>query len=262
MGLTHKLGLIGKELLGIDPSRLWSTMRRAPRFVRDATRYAALKPTHGFSLRLRNIRPLLHDFDGAAGSATGHYFYQDLWAARLIHGRRPACHVDIGSRIDGFIAHLLTFMPVTVIDIRPLTSRVEGLSFIQQDATSLAGIASDSVESLSSLHALEHFGLGRYSDPIDPQAWSKTLESLSRVLKPGGFLYVSVPIGRERCEFNAQRVFSPATIVSALHELQLTSFAAVDDAGEFHAIADLGGFSGARGACGLFEFTKQVRALS
>ncbi|HWF86113.1 MAG TPA: hypothetical protein VG222_14745 [Vicinamibacterales bacterium] len=53
----------------------------------------------------------------------GHYFHQDLWVAKRIYAARPAAHVDIGSRIDGFVAHLLTFMPVTVIDVRPLDSK-------------------------------------------------------------------------------------------------------------------------------------------
>jgi hypothetical protein len=75
-------------------------------------------------------------------------------------------------------------MPVTVIDIRPLTSTVEGLTFMQADATDLAGIQDDSVESLSSLHAVEHFGLGRYGDPVEPDACFRAMQALVRVLQP------------------------------------------------------------------------------
>jgi len=104
-------------------------------------------------------------------------------------------------------------MKVKVIDVRPLKSRIKGLDFIQADATELKGIKSNSIKSLSSLHAVEHFGLGRYTDPIGPDSWKKAINSLERVLAKGGKLYFSVPIGKERLNFNAHRVFDPQTIL-------------------------------------------------
>jgi Caenorhabditis protein of unknown function, DUF268 len=89
----------------------------------------------------------------------------------------------------------------------------------------------NSVESLSSLHAAEHFGLGRYSDPIDLDACFKFMDSLQTVLAPAGRLYFSVPVGRERVEFNAHRVFSPLTILRRFSLLQLESFSFVGDDG-------------------------------
>jgi SAM-dependent methyltransferase len=180
----------------------------------------------------------------------------DIWAARKIYDRRPAAHTDIGSRIDGFISHLLVFMPVTVIDIRALDSDIEGLRFISDDATNLAGFQDKSIDSLSCLHAAEHFGLGRYSDPIDPDACFKLINSLQRVLSKGGRLYFAVPIGRERVEFNAHRVFFARTIVEAFGELSLLSFSTVDDMGKFHKDANLEETDGMNYGCGLFEFTR------
>jgi len=200
--------------------------------------------------------PILVDYDAAAGVASGHYFHQDLWAARLIHGRRPPRHVDIGSRVDGFVAHLLTFMPVTVLDVRPLESDVDGLSFEQGDITRLDRFGDDSIGSLSSLHAVEHVGLGRYGDTIDPDGWRKAVAELTRVLQPGGRLYFSVPIGRERVRFNADRFFHASRIVGAFSSLRLVSHAAVDDAGRLVENPPLGAFDHAEDACGLFEFTK------
>jgi SAM-dependent methyltransferase len=230
-----------------------------PRFVRDCRRYRKAAPAGSpFPLRLRDLKPILVDYFEQAGSGEGHYFYQDLWAARKVYEARPERHLDIGSRIDGFVAHVLTFMPVEVIDIRPLSSKVRGLTFRQADATNLADIPDGSVESLSSLHVVEHFGLGRYTDPVDPQACFAAMRAMQRVVRPGGKLYFSVPVGRERVEFNAHRVFAPGTVLSSFPELELRSFAAVNDAGEFLPDCRPDDVAGARFACGMFEFARSA----
>lgn len=193
----------------------------------------------------------------AAGVAGGHYFHQDLWAARRIFVHRPASHLDIGSRLDGFIAHLLTFMAVTVVDIRPMASTIPGLTFFQDDATELRNLASDSIVSLSTLHTAEHLGLGRYSDPVDPMACFRYMAALQRVLAPGGRLYFSVPVGRERVEFNAHRVFAPQTILHQFSGLELLSFSFVGDDGALYEDQDPLQLPVSELACGLFEFVKR-----
>jgi hypothetical protein len=213
-------------------------------------------PPASFRIQIRDAFPILTDMGDSAGTASGHYFHQDLWAARKIFERRPAQHIDIGSRTDGFVAHLLVFMPVTVVDIRPLQSSLQGLTFFQDDATELSNMADDSVDSLSTLHAAEHFGLGRYTDPVDPFACFQFMSALQRVLAPGGRLYFSVPVGRERLEFNANRVFAPTTILNAFSGLELVSFAYVGDEGDLHTEADPLSMPASELACGLFEFTK------
>jgi SAM-dependent methyltransferase len=209
-----------------------------------------------FAISARNLHPILSDFEANAGQARGHYFFQDLWAGQKVFQRRPTQHLDIGSRIDGFVAHLLTFMSVTVLDVRPLDSNVAGLTFVQGDATNLRGFGDGSVDSLSSLHAIEHFGLGRYGDPIDPEGWQKAMLSLQRVLRVGGRLYLSVPVGRERLCFNAHRVFSPRRIVDTLTDLKLVSFSGVDDDGAFLQSPTFEDLGGCVYGCGFFEFTK------
>ena len=41
----------------------------------------------------------------------------------------------------------------------------------------------NSIESLSCLHALEHFGLGRYGDPINPEGNIIGLENMIKILR-------------------------------------------------------------------------------
>lgn len=245
---------------GFDGLRMVRTVAAMPLFLREALRYRGMTKHGGMPLRWSALRPMLADRFENAGVASGHYFHQDLWAARRILAARPARHVDIGSRVDGFVSHVLTFMPVEVVDVRPLTSSVPGLTFLQANATDLQGLADDSLPSVSSLHAVEHFGLGRYGDPVDPTACFRAMQSLARVLAPGGRLYFSVPIGVERVEFNAHRVFDPSTVLEEFRTLCLEGFSAVDDAGRFVADATPAQFRGAQYSCGLFEFSKPAVA--
>ena len=191
-----------------------------------------------------------------AGSLSA-YFVQDLWAARKVFAAKPARHVDVGSRIDGFIAQCLTFMDVEVVDIRPLQRAPSGLRFIQTDATTMAGFPDNSLLSLSSLHAAEHFGLGRYGDPINPTGHIDFMHSCQRVLAPAGRLYFSVPVGRrQKIEFNAHRVLTTETILSAFEQLRLLSFSVATVDGEL--CEDISPRDAANWdyAVGLFEFAK------
>jgi SAM-dependent methyltransferase len=243
-------------LTGFDPRRAMAAASGLPRFLRDARRYSSKLGSGDFALHLGDVFPILTEFGEQAGQASGHYFHQDLWVARRIFLARPKRHVDIGSRLDGFVAHVLTFMPVTVVDVRPLNSPVQGLEFVRDDATTLARFEDDSLQSVSTLHAIEHFGLGRYGDPVDPESCFVAMRSLQRVLAPGGDLYFSVPIGRERVEFNAHRVFAPATSLRAFDGLTLHAFAAVDDRGDLCEGQAPEAFSASRYACGMFHFRK------
>jgi len=244
------------QLVGIDVARAYTCLVETPYFVRTAIRYARLARKSPFPFQISSVRPMLYDRHQQAGAIQSHYFFQDMWAAKKIHAIKPDRHVDVGSLIEGFVAHVLCFMPVEIIDIRPLRAQVPGLTVLQADATHLSNIPDNSVESLSSLHAIEHFGLGRYGDPIDPDACSHAMAALARVLRPGGRLYFSVPIGRQRVEFNSQRIFGPDKVLDAFSDLKLVSFSVVDDECRFCEDVNPAAFGGARYSCGLFEFTK------
>ncbi len=241
---------------GFQPQVLVRSLQAIPGFLKDMRRYNRLNRAAGFKITFRDLFPILTDRRAGAGQAGGHYFHQDLWAAKKIYQMRPGEHIDVGSRIDGFIAHLLVFMPVTIVDIRPLKSELSGVTFFQDDATELARMESNTVASLSSLNVAEHFGLGRYSDPIDPDACFRFMSALQRVLRPGGRLYFAVPVGRERVEFNAHRVFAPKTILERFSTLQLISFSFVGDDGKLYEDRAPLDLPPSEMACGLFEFAK------
>jgi SAM-dependent methyltransferase len=241
------------KVFGIHLDEVYYGIKAMPKYYTDLQKYKKMSSNSGNSKPI-GLNPHF-DWDGEAGTASGHYFNQDLWAAKKIFEEDPTTHFDIASRIDGFVSHLLVFTEVNYVDIRPLESEWDNLNFIQDDATEMKKFDDNSLDSVSSLHAAEHFGLGRYDDPIDPRGSMKFMRSLQRVLAPSGKLYFSVPVGEERVEFNAHRVFSPHTILDTFDELELVSFAAVVD-GDIDKSATPDDVTGGQYNCGLFEFTK------
>lgn len=191
--------------------------------------------------RVTYRRPMLRDFTDVAGVARGHYFHQDLLVASLIHQSGPTRHIDIGSRIDGFVAHVAAFRPIDVIDIRPLQQTGHpNVRFIQADMMD-DGCVLPQADSVSCLHAIEHFGLGRYGDPIDPEGHKKGFRNILKMVEPGGTLYISFPIARRNeVHFNAHRTFHPLDIFNWTAEPRITlkRFDYVDDQGDLHRDAD------------------------
>lgn len=193
----------------------------------DAKKYSELNKRPTFEIQKQYMWPIISDKYAYAGKIEN-YFWQDLWAARLIVKSGVKTHFDIGSRLDGFIAHLLAAgIDVTMIDVRKFPGEVENLHTIVDDATTLHQIPDESIESMSAMCSLEHFGLGRYGDPIDPEACFKCFDNIQRKLKKGGRLYISLPIGKERVEFNAHRVFYASTVVECFSTLELEEFSCV-----------------------------------
>jgi len=241
--------------MGIDPRRIWLTLKNVPKFLRAV--FHIIKQERGeFELRLL---PILSDIGLAGGVAKGHYFHQDLWAARLIYEKTPKRHLDVGSRVDGFVSHLLVFRDVEVIDIRPIDTDVSGLKFLEGDMMRSRNDLRPA-DSVSSLHAIEHFGLGRYGDPLNLNGWKQGLISISELVLPNGRLYLSVPISRRQVvELNAQRLFCSLTIPEFLDELgfELVSYSVIDDDGDFHEDLELSPYQGEFG-CGCYEFLRNA----
>lgn len=206
--------------------------------------------------------PILHEKYDAGGITGGHYFHQDLLIAQKIFNNNPDKHVDVGSRTDGFVAHIAAFREIEVFDIRPLNVHIENIKFVQADFMKPDSALAGYTDSISCLHAIEHFGLGRYNDSIDADGHIKGLDTIYHSLTEGGKFYFSTPIGPQRIEFNAHRVFSIKYLLDLFNlKYSIDSFSFIDDAGVLHKDIDLtddkiNSNCNCIYGCGVFELSK------
>ena len=259
------LFLNGLALFGFSPRATISSCKGLPAYLRDyrTFRRQMRESKYGQTFPLGMPFPCLADRFAESGETKGTYFHQDLLVARRVFRNNPATHVDVGSRIDGFVAHVASFRKVTVLDIRALPSTIPNVDFVQVDMMGkLPERLIASTDSLSCLHAMEHFGLGRYGDPVRFDGYLLGMENLYRILKKGGKLYFSVPIGPQRVEFNGHRIFSVQHLLDLFAEkYKIDAFSYIDDESVFHeqvpfdAALVKNSFGCSRG-CGIFELTK------
>lgn len=201
--------------LGWNPKTSISFFLNFPRYV-----WEYFKVARSFKGKIAFL-PYLNDRNSAAGNFLHEYFIQDVFAAQLVHELNPIQVVDVGSRIDGYIGHLISFRRVELIDIRPVESSVKNLEFLQANFSDETSINANYTDFISCLHSIEHFGLGRYGDPIDLMAVQSALRNFYKILKPGGYFLLSTTFGNERIEFNKQWVFD---FESMLNKLRIIGF--------------------------------------
>jgi len=183
-----------------------------------------------------------------------HYVYHPAWAARIVKHIAPDIHVDISSTLH-FCSILSAFVNTDFYDYRPANLILSNLACKSADLTKLH-FASDSINCLSCMHTIEHIGLGRYGDPIDPEGDIKAINELKRVCAKNGHLLIAVPVGRKSIQFNAHRIYDPFAVVSYMDGFRLENFALVDDSGAFMNEASLEMAAQQRYGCGCYWFIK------
>lgn len=253
-----RLHWISAMQFGFDPVKMFRSIYSLPRYIRDYIKFRKVYKGHV------EFVPCLYDWYEEGGTTTSEYFWQDLLVARLIAEAKPEKHVDIGSRVDGFVTHIASFRDIEVLDIRPITTKIPGIIFKQADLMNLGKEFGQNnyCDSLSCLHTLEHFGLGRYGDPIIRNGFESGVANMSGLVKKGGVFYLSVPVGIERVEFNANRVFHPATIISVAgaNDLVLQNMIQIKQNGEVRSFlpdkAELDEIAGLRYSLCIFQFKK------
>ena len=236
-----------------QPARLGRAIIDTPRYILDFYRYRRTCMIRGIGVpRMADLSPVFgqrgqHEIDA-------HYLYLNAWAARRVVADRPLEHVDIGSQL-AFTSVLSAAVPVRMVEFRPVPLNIGQLSFCRGSILQLP-FPDSSLQSISSLHVIEHIGLGRYGDPLDPEGTIKAARELSRVLAPTGKLLVGIPMGRSRVFFNGHRVHNSKEILRMFGELRVVEFSGVDDQGEFVENRHLQELDNCVFACGFFLFTK------
>lgn len=244
---------------GFEPLKMFKSLRGVPRYVRTYFNFQS-----GYSGSLE-FMPCLSDWFEEGGSSRDEYFWQDLLVARKIFEANPVKHVDIGSRVDGFVAHVASYREIEVFDIRPITTTIPGVIFKQANLMIPSEEMASYCDSLSCLHALEHFGLGRYGDPIDPNGFERGFVNMASFLREDGVFYLSVPIGVERVEFNANRVFEPQTIINLAinNSLRLSALTVIHQGGRLEVLVPdelhFTELACKRYALGIFTFVKLTK---
>lgn len=234
-------------------TRPFVAVANLPRYVRQLREYRRMNGRA--CVRFRDSYPCLTDAV-ARTPFDPHYFHQGAWLARRLAARSPALHVDVGSSVLT-MGVLSGTVPMVFLDYRPIRVSLTGFYPVAGSITRLP-FGDGTLDSVSSLHVLEHIGLGRYGDPLNVEGSRRGALELERVTRPGGRIHISVPIGRERVCFNAHRVLSPDTVVAWFGACGLIEFSFVDDAGEFQEHRPVSGNRTLEYGCGLFIFEKRA----
>ncbi|MDD2734699.1 MAG: DUF268 domain-containing protein [Desulfuromonadaceae bacterium] len=182
-----------------------------------------------FRLNWSDRYPCLKDKTKSTGFDR-HYVFHPAWAARILAETRPEYHIDISSSLY-FCTLVSAFLPVQFYDYRPANLALSGLNSASADLLALP-FPDNSVASLSCMHVVEHVGLGRYGDQIDPDGDLKAISQLKRVLAQGGNLLFVVPIGQPRIMFNAHRIYAYRQIIGYFSDLKLVEFSLIPDKSE------------------------------
>jgi SAM-dependent methyltransferase len=228
------------------------------RFCRQFRQFRSLAgPEPRFPLRWDDRRPCLGDRKGTSGFDR-HYFYHLAWAARVLAEARPPVHIDISSNLR-FCATVSAFVPIQFYEYHPPDVALDGLTTGKADLLALP-FEDASVMSLSCMHAVEHIGLGRYGDDLDPDGDLKAMNELQRVLARKGELLFVVPVGRPRLQFNAHRIYSFDQVLNGFPDLELKEFSLIpDDCGKGGIIRNpsVEMTNAQRYGCGCFWFRKE-----
>lgn len=250
MYLKHYLIKTGKDILIRFPKRVVRSLE----YINEFRRFKKLSDGR-FTMYMKDVYPCLTDkikttpFDQ-------HYTYHPAWAARKLQQIAPSEHVDISS-ILSFSTILSAFVPTRFYDYRPADIQLSQFVSGAQDLKKLT-FEDESLESLSCMHTVEHIGLGRYGDELDPQGDLKSISELKRVLKKGGNLLFVTPVGKPRIEFNGQRIYSFEQIADYFHPLQLQEFSIIPDKGGLIENADPSIVNAQQYGCGCFWFKKNA----
>ena len=72
--------------------------------------------------------------------------------------------------------------------------------------------SSEKYDAIVSYSSIEHSGLGRYGDPLNPNGDIQTMEMIYRSLNKDGLCFLGVPVGVDALVWNAHRIYGQIRI--------------------------------------------------
>ncbi|EGT34420.1 hypothetical protein CAEBREN_09909 [Caenorhabditis brenneri] len=116
----------------------------------------------------------------------------------------------------------------------------------------------DSFDFAASFSSIEHSGLGRYGDPLDPIGDLREMLKIKCILKKGGLLFLGVPFGTDAIQYNAHRIYGSVRLGMMFYGFEWigTFSGETDEAFEFNS-----GQLHHKGLFGLTQHTMVLRKL-
>ncbi len=219
--------------------------------------YFKRKSKGRFLMKMQDFYPCLNDRVKST-PVDQHYINHTAWAARILSEVKPTLHIDISSLIY-FSTILSAFVPVKFYDYRPVKLNLTNFESDFADLNQLPFV-DGSIESISCMHTVEHIGLGRYGDILDPDGDINAVNELKRVTKLNGSILFVTPVGVPRIQFNAHRIYSYEQIVNYFYGFELMEFSLIPDDGGLIRNANPTLVKEQRYACGCFWF-KKIQSL-
>lgn len=209
----------------------------------------------GGKVDFAEIFPCMSDRSVATQTGGREYFFQDVWALRRLGENCPAEHHDFGSRIDGFVGQATVLTKVVYWDIRVPTFNLPRLEMRAGDLCKIP-VSDQTLHSVSCLHTVEHVGLGRYGDELNPLGTERAISELQRIVAPGGMLLFSMPVGVESTQFNGYRRWPPKRPIGLFNELELLSFSCINADDQFLENVSPDVMNQSKAGCGLYHFRR------
>lgn len=230
--------------------------KRVIRFFEFLSEYRKFKSRNDERLEMNfsEIYPCLKDKTETT-PFDRHYVYHPAWAARILAQTKPEYHIDISS-ILSFGSIVSAFIPIKFCDYRPADLELENYESGKADLKNL-DFPNESVPSLSCMHTIEHIGLGRYGDEIDPRGDITAINEIQRVVKKEGDILFVTPLGKPMIQFNGQRVYSKEQIIEYFSQCDLIEFSIIPDQGPMIKEPDQNTIHSQKYACGCFWFKKK-----
>lgn len=171
-------------------------------------------PTLSWYINDASSRPLKWTARAAASNfrkieARKHRYYGEtdafLYAALDKHAIAGLDVVIVGSESPWYECICLHYgANVTTIEYRDIDNHIPGVTVLTPDTFAQTPRKFDVVLSISSI---EHDGLGRYGDPINPVGDLHAMKNFTDLLKPDGSLILAVPMGSDAIVWNAHRIY-------------------------------------------------------